>query len=275
MMKQKTRHLLIKRGSVKLKSSYRRLQLVFALLVLHWGALDAESPADAIGNIAPGPYPENRQSINHDSASRENPGNAPRQDGVLSREEYKIAIITKNIFRPAKSITALGPEENITGSLGPEPLRSPFELLGIRETEQGRRADLAFTNPTPRVEEVAVGHVIENDVVTIIAIEPTFIRCKFLSSGSDVRISVNETSTDAWKRLSSNKINYVLLGTVETDNGYEAHIKVVGEDDYRTVEVGDMLGDATVTIIDQGFVLLIDGDGNEISIRAPLLSQWS
>ena len=267
MMKQTARYSLIGREGVNQRRFYLRIRLGLALLVLPWGALYAESPSIAIGNISPGQNADNRQSINRDSASRENPGSAHRQEDVLSLEELKIAIITKNIFRPAKSITTLAPVENVTPSLGPEPLRNPFKLLGIRETEQGMRADIWFKNPTPRYEEVAVNHVIE-EVVTILAIEPTFIRCNFF--GSEVRISVNESSTDAWMRLSSsNMINYILLGTVQTDTGYEAHIKVIGEDAYRTVEVGDMLGDATVIIIEEGSVLLIDSDGNEISIRAP------
>ena len=270
MMKQIAKFLSIGSGCINQRKFYRYFQWGLVVLVLHWAALYVESPSNAIGNISPHQNAENPQSIDRDSASSGNPRGANKQEDLLSQEEYKIAIITKNIFRPAKPITTSGPEENITSSLGPEPLRNPFKLLGIRETEQGMRADIWFENPTPRVQEVAVADVIE-EVVTILAIEPTFIRCNFF--GSEVRISVNESSTDAWMRLSSsNMINYILLGTVETDTGYLAHIKVIGEDAYRTVEVGDMLGDATVIIIEEGYVLLIDSDGNEISIRAPLLS---
>jgi len=270
MMKHKARCSLVRSGGLNLWRSHRRRQWGLALLVLHWGALYAESPSVAVGNISPTQNADTWQSIDPNSASSDNQRIAHKQEDVWSREELKNAIITKNIFRPSKPITHLTFEENVTFGLGPEPLRNSFTLLGIRETEQGMSAYLSFINPTPRVEEVAVGHVIE-DVVTIIAIKQTFIRCKI--SGLDVRISVNESSTDAWMRLSSsNMINYILLGTVETDTGYLAHIKVIGEDAYRTIEVGDMLGDATVIIIEEGHVLLIDSDGNEISIRAPLFS---
>ncbi|MCP4711696.1 MAG: hypothetical protein GY869_24010 [Planctomycetes bacterium] len=267
-MKQTAKYPLIRKDGVKQSKTYRYFLLGFALLVLHWGAFHAESPSVAIGNISPQQNVENPQIINRDSASGDNPGTADKQEDILSREEYKIAIITKNIFHPAKSITSLDSGEIAASSLGPEPLRNPFKLQGIQEKDQGMRANLWFEKPTPRGEEVAVGHVIE-EILTILAIEPTFIRCNF--SGSEVRISVNESSTDAWMRLSSNRINYILLGTVQTDTGYVAHIKVIGEDAYRTVEYGDELGDATVITIEEGYVLLIDGDGNEIPIRAPLL----
>ena len=266
MMQRIARYPSIRRRGIKRRGPHRRFRWGLVLLVLHWGALYAESPSVAIGNFFSRQNADTRQSIDPNSASSENQRIANKQEDVLSREELKITIITKNIFRPAKPITPLGADENITGSLGPEPLRNSFTLLGIQETAQGMRADLRFENPTPRREEVAVDDVIE-EIVTISGIEPTFIHCKIL--GYEVRIYVNESSTDAWRRLSSNKINYILLGTVETDTGYEAHIKVLGEDAYRTVEVGDILGDATVSDIGEGYVSLIDSAGAVISIRAP------
>ena len=271
MMKHTVWYLLTGRGGINQRRFYHLIPGAFALLILPWGAFYADAPGVAVGNISSGQNAESRQSVGRNSASGENQRSTLQPENLLSAEELKMAIIAKNIFRPTKLISPLA-SENVPAGLGPRPLRNSFTLLGIRETEKGRRADLAFKNPTPRVEEVAVGHVLE-DVLTIVAIEPTFIRCKIF--GSEVRLSVNESSTDAWVRLSGNMINYILLGTVATDAGPVAHIKVIGEEAYRTVEVGDMLGDATIIIIEEGHVLLIDGEGNEISIRVPLLSPRS
>jgi len=270
MMKQTARFLSIRRGGINQGGSHRGVKWGLVLLVLHWGALYAESPSIAVGNISPRQNADTRQSIDPNSVSSENQRAANKQEYVLSQEELKITIITKNIFRPAKPITPSGSDENVTGSWRSEPLTNSFTLQGIRETEQGMWAYLKFKNPTPRTVEVAVDDVIE-EVVTISAIEPTFIRCKF--SDYEVRIYVNESSTDAWRRLSSNKINFILQGTSETDTGFVAHIKVIGEDAYRTVEVGDILGDATVIIIEMGYISLIDSEGNviskELTIRVP------
>ena len=189
-------------------------------------------------------------------------------DQKVRMEELKKAIVEKNIFRPAKPIIPTTSEDKLITSLGPEPLKNPFTLLGIRQTEQGMRADLASDKPTPRTEEVQVGHVIE-DILTILAIEPTYLRCGYNSR--EVRIAVGDSSTDVWARLAGGEIEYILLGTTATPAGdYVAHIMVTNERTYRTVEVGDMLGDATVIVIEEGYVLLIDSLGNEISIRNPL-----
>jgi hypothetical protein len=193
-----------------------------------------------------------------------------------SIEDLKKAIIEKNIFRPAKSIKIAAPVETAQISFGPDPLKNPFILLGIKDTEGGLRANLSFGKPTLRVEEVDVGYIID-EIISIEAIESTFIRCLYLNNGLEVRIDVGESSADAWKRQASGEIEYKLLGTSATaSGGYVAYIIVtnIREKTYRTVEPGDSLGDATVKIIEEGHVLLIDSQGNEISIRNPLSPRY-
>ena len=189
-------------------------------------------------------------------------------DQITEIEKLKDDIIEINIFRPANT------EESPQVILRPDPLKNPFTLQGTNKTDQGMRANLVFEKPTPRVEEVQVGYIIE-DIITIEAIELPYIRC--LYHDQEVRIAVGESSTDAWNRLVAGELEYKLLGTTATaSGGYEAQIMVtnIREKTYRTVQVGDKLGDATVKIIENGLVILINALGNEILLKHPLSPRW-
>ena len=177
----------------------------------------------------------------------------------------KSAILQKDIFSPAKvasvpvSVEVNEPEVDS----GPKALKRPFRVIGIQSTAEGRLVDLYFENP-PEVAQKKVGEVIEK-TVTILAIEPTFLRCEY--AGLEVRIEQGETSNDALERLRGlEESKYELIGTTLKDGGFVADIYLPRQNRTRRIEVGEILGEATVMKIEKGRVTLIDPEGNQITI---------
>ena len=177
----------------------------------------------------------------------------------------KAAILQKDIFSPAKVASVpvnVGVNETEIDR-GPRPLKRPFRVIGIQSTEEGRLVDLYFENP-PETAQKKVGEVIEK-TVTILAIEATFLRCEY--AGLEVRIEQGETSNDALERLRGlEESEYELIGTTLKEGGYVADIYLPGQERTRRIEVGEILGEATVIKIEKGRVTLIDPDGNQITI---------
>ncbi|MBN2377808.1 MAG: hypothetical protein JXD22_15530 [Sedimentisphaerales bacterium] len=177
----------------------------------------------------------------------------------------KAAILKKDIFSPAKVTSVpLSVDVNETEvDTGPKALKRPFRVIGIQSTEEGRLVDLYFENP-PEVAQKKVGEVIEK-TVTILAIEATFLRCEY--AGLEVRIEQGETSNDALERLRGlEESKYELIGTTLKEGGFVADIYLPRQDRTRRIEVGEILGEATVMKIEKGRVTLIDPDGNQITI---------
>ncbi|MFC1782123.1 hypothetical protein ACFL02_00890 [Planctomycetota bacterium] len=246
-----------------------RGSLVVALLLL--GAL---APPAETGEKLPGSPQNTTKSSEQNFSGQTDQPPLNQADQITEIEKLKDDIIEINIFQPAKPISISTTEENPQVNLRPDPLKNPFTLLGTNKTDQGMQAHLAFEKPTLRVEEVKVGYIIEK-IITIEAIELLYIRC--LYNDQEVRIAVGESSTDAWKRLVAGELEYKLLGTAATaSGGYEAQILVTNIDEktYRTVQMGDKLGDATVKFIEKGLVILINALGNEILLKHPLSPRW-
>jgi hypothetical protein len=191
-----------------------------------------------------------------------------QQDSKTSFEKLKADIIAKNIFRPAKTLPLPrkpDPAETTFIDPGPKPLKRPFTVLGFRVTEEQIWADLAFKDPD-RVDKFKVGDMIEN-TVTILAIEPTYMRCNY--AGLEVRIGQGETSDNALDRLLGQmSSDYVLLGTGPAPSGgeYIAYILIRGAEKYLVFEEGETLGEATIIKIEPGKVKLLDPDGTEVNL---------
>lgn len=181
-------------------------------------------------------------------------------DSTTDRDLLKRAILEKNIFRPARRRTAVQPVQTAVPPLSdlvPKPLKRPFLLLGIRQTAEEAVASVYFESPAPEIRPVRVGDDIET--IRILAIESSYLLCDY--SGSQVRIGVGQTSSDALRSLRGYGVEYELLGTTVDQTGAFASIKLRGEDSPIRVEVGDLLGDEQVVDISPGKLYLRDEDG--------------
>jgi len=112
----------------------------------------------------------------------------------------KSAILRKNIFKPGRIPPVSGrenPTDPTVREIGPMSLDRPFTVLACDIINNEPQVHLQFGNP-PAVRAYKVGDVIQF-VVTILEIQPTFIRIKY--DTKRVRIDKGETSDDALARL--------------------------------------------------------------------------
>ena len=133
-----------------------RGSLVVALLLL--GAF--APPAETNEKLHGSPQNTTKSSEQNFSGQTDQPL-SKQADQITEIEKLKDDIIKKNIFWPAKPIIISASGGNPQVILRRDPLNNPFTLLGTYKTDQGMQAHLVFEKPTPRVEEVKVGHIIE------------------------------------------------------------------------------------------------------------------
>lgn len=238
------------------------LTLAFAITALHLGTAEP-APANASPDAAAIPAAEAASPLVAETAK-------PAE----TVEQLKKAIIEKNIFRPARTLVSVPvkpleeTEQPPVFNAAPRTLKRPFKVLAFDRTEEGARVYLHFDNPSED-RMVKVGDVIE--FVRILEITPPYIRCNY--DGRDVRIDAGETSNDAYTRLMGLGSNYHLIGTTVRPEGSVARFYFPREGYYRTVEVGDVLGNAKVIAIERGRVHLRQEDGTEFNIKTTSFPQ--
>jgi len=179
-------------------------------------------------------------------------------------EEMIAAMVTKNIFKPAKTRPII--MNNVPENVKHEPaskkleFKRPFLVAGVYQTDEGARANLLFSNPTER-RVVKAGDKIE--FVTILEIIATCLICQY--GQRQVRIGARETSDDVLAHLMGFSEDYELMATTVLDDESYAHFLIQGRSQ-RVVE-GDRLGEAEVVKIEDGKVRLRLEDGYEFDIK--------
>ena len=188
--------------------------------------------------------------------------------GRIPLEDLKKAIIDKNIFRPARVPSspivtpAAEPEPGDPIDRAPRKLKRPFTVLGFVTKDDTDFVHLHFENPSGD-RTVKAGYITE--FVRVVEVTPPYIRCEY--DGREVRIDAGETSDDAFTRLMGLGSEYFLITTTMTPTGKAARFYFPREDRQRTVEEGDLLGNAVIIRIDHGRVYLRHEDGYEFSIK--------
>ena len=230
-------------------------------------AIELQGQDDAVPADQPPDQPQARtQAVNHDETRTD------RMSAMASLPESPDAgtmrqvILSRNIFEPARKAppaTIRSPGEP-PAEVGPQPLKRPFRVIGIRAVEGEIFADLLFEDPREN-RTIEIGDVIET--IKVIQIKPAALICRY--AGSPVRIAVGETSDTALKRLlgTDTTSEYYLMGTTVLKEEAYAQFYFPRDGRYVQVSIGDMLGGYRVVEIEPGRVFVEDSYGFQIPIE--------